>query len=191
MLGREIHKTRQNKTLHTLLLFAVIALTIDSVDAQALYRWEDKDGRVTYSDTPPPKDAKLPQEKKLVDNIIEQDKTPFAQKAAAQSSPVVLYASNCGDVCAAARALLSKRGIPFAERNPESDTKAAARLNELVGALEVPTMTVGATTLKGFSESAWMAALDNAGYPRTNGNLTPAVSARGKPQPAGKDVDKK
>jgi len=191
MRGGEIVKTRQNKTLHALVLFAVLALAIDSVEAQALYRWEDKDGRVTYSDMPPPKDAKLPQEKKLVDNIIEQDKMPFAQKAAAQSNPVVLYASNCGEACAVARALLSKRGIPFAERNPESDAKAAASLNELTGALDVPTMTVGANTLKGFSESAWMTALDTAGYPRTNGNLRPAVSARGTPQSAGKDGNKK
>ncbi len=191
MLGCETVKTRQHTTLHAMLSFAALVVAVDSVDAQTFCRWEDKDGRLTYSDTPPPKAAKLPQEKKLVDNIIEQDKTPFAQKAAAQSNPVVLYASNCGDGCVAARALLSRRGIPFGERNPESDAKAAASLNDLVDALEVPTMTVGATTLKGFSESAWMTAPDTAVYSRTNGNLTPTVSARGTPPSAGKDNTKK
>ena len=176
---------------HHALLIAILLSVAGSVDAQALYRWEDKDGRVTYSDTPPPKDAKLPQEKKLVDNIIEQDKTPFAQKAAAQNNPVVLYTNNCGDPCTAARALLSKRGVPFSERNPETDSKAAASLKEIAGGLDVPTMTVGANTQKGFSESAWAAALDSAGYPRTNGNLTPAVSARSAAPPAAKDGGKK
>ena len=133
----------------------------------------------------------MPQEKKLVDNIIEQDTTQFAQKAAAQNNPVVLYANNCGDPCAAARALLTKRGVPFSERNPETDPKAAARLKEIADGLDVPTMTVGANTQKGFSESAWAAALDTAGYPRTNGNLTPAVSARSAAPPTNKDDRKK
>lgn len=148
-----------------------------------MYRWEDKNGRVTYSDTPPPLDAKLKQEKKLGDNIIEQDRVPFALRAAQKTNPVTLYVTNCGEPCNAARELLAKRGIPYAEKNPAGDGAAGKKLTELAGGLEVPTMIVGDNVIKGFLEGAWTAALDSAGYPRTNANFKAAASARAEETP--------
>jgi glutaredoxin len=169
------------KKVFACLLMAAIFVTAFSTSAQGLYRWEDKDGRVTYSDTPPPKDAKQPQKKKLGDNIIEQEAVPFAVKDAMKKSPVTLYVTNCGEACTQARELLTKRGIPFAERDPSQDAKAAEALKTLVGGLDVPTMTVGENKFKGYLESSWSGALDSAGYPRTNATLKPAASARAAP----------
>ena len=156
-----------------------------AVSAQGLYRWIDKDGNVTYSDAPPPKDAKGVQKKKLGDNVVasENDNMPFAVKNAMQRNPVTLYANNCGETCDQARALLSKRGVPFANRNPETDPGAAEALKDLVGQLNVPTLAVGTNSVTGFSESAWNSALDAAGYPRFNvlGNARVAPNA---PAPA-------
>ena len=94
---------------------------------EGLFRWVDREGKVTYSDTPPPKDAVNPQRKRLGDNITGggEDAIPFALKSAMQRNPVILYANNCGEACDQARALLSKRGIPFVSRNPETDPGAA------------------------------------------------------------------
>jgi glutaredoxin len=169
------------KKVFAWLSVATIGAAVFSVSAQGLYRWEDKDGRVTYSDTPPPKDAKQPQKKKLVDNIIEQEAVPFAVKDAMKKNPVTLYVTNCGEACTQARDLLTKRGIPFAERDPSQDAKAADALKSLVGGLDVPTMTVGENKFKGYLESSWSSALDSAGYPRTNATLKPAASARAAP----------
>lgn len=162
------------QNLLKLLLLTLAGIAATSASAQGLYRWEDKNGRVTYSDTPPPKDAKSQTQKKLGDNIVEQEKLPFATKAAQEKNPVTLYVTNCGEPCTEARAMLSKRGIPFSEKNPASDPAAAAKLKEIAGGLDVPTMTVGTNAQKGFLESSWTAALDAAGYPKTNAVLGPA-----------------
>ena len=155
-----------------------------NVNAQALYRWVDQDGRVQYSDMPPPANAKNTQQKRLGDNLIEQDKLPYALKIAAQNNPVTLYTSDCGSACDQARALLNKRGIPYAERNPEKDADAAKALGALIGALQVPTLVVGDSNLKGFLESGWNRALDNAGYPRSNPLSRPPAAAAAKVPPA-------
>jgi glutaredoxin len=164
---------------------ALLAIgVVVSAGAQGMYRWEDKNGRVTYSDTPPPKDAKTQTQKKLGDNIIEQEKLPFATKAAQEKNPVTLYVTNCGEPCTAARALLSKRGIPFSEKNPAADPAAAVKLKEVAGDLDVPTMTIGSNAQKGFLESAWSAALDSAGDPKTNAVLGPAQATARAATPA-------
>jgi Domain of unknown function (DUF4124) len=159
--------------LAIMMVFSALAL-----QAQGLYRWEDKNGRVTYSDTPPPQDAKTQQKKKLGDNIIEQDSMSFSLKEAVRKNPVTLYVNDCGEPCSQARALLGKRGIPFNERDPSKDAKAGDALKALVGALDIPTMTVGETKIKGYLERDWTAALDSAGYPKSNSVLKAQATAR-------------
>ena len=66
---------------------------------------------------------------------------------------------------------MAKRGIPYAEKNPQSDAVAAAALKEKIGALSVPTIIIGTSNLSGFEEESWNAALTAAGYPRNNPNL--------------------
>jgi hypothetical protein len=46
----------------------------------------------------------------------------------------------------------------------EADAEA---LKKLVGAMDVPVLTLGANKLKGYDEGSWNSALDSAGYPRT------------------------
>ena len=150
-----------------------------TANAQTLYRWVDKDGKVQYSDMPPPANVKNLQQKRLGDNVIEQDKLPYALRMAVQNNPITLYANDCGNGCDAARALLNKRGIPFVDRNPQKDAEAARALTALNGALEVPTVAIGSNKLSGFTESEWNSALDSAGYPRSNTNIRPSV-----PKPA-------
>ena len=151
-----------------------------AANAQTLYRWVDKDGKVQYSDMPPPANAKNTQQKRLGDNLIEQDKMPYALRMAVQNNPVILYANDCGNGCDAARALLNKRGIPFVDRNPQKDAEAAKALTALAGALEVPTIAIGGSKVSGFTESKWNSALDSAGYSRSNTNTR---SAAPKPAP--------
>ena len=162
-------------------LLGVSLFVSAAANAQTLYRWVDKDGKVQYSDMPPPANAKNTQQKRLGDNLIEQDKMPYALRMAVQNNPVILYANDCGNGCDAARAMLNKRGIPFVDRNPQKDAEAAKALTALAGALEVPTIAIGSNKLSGFTESEWNSALDSAGYPRSNTSARPAAP---KPAPA-------
>lgn len=161
-------KTNMTKSILLALLACSMAV---SASAQELYRWVDQGGKVHYSDMPPPANAKNSQQKRLGDSVIEQDKIPYAVKTAMQNNPVTLYANDCGRACDEARALLNKRGIPFADRDPQKDAEAATALTALAGGLDVPTIAIGSTKLSGFAEGAWNSALDSAGYPRSNPNL--------------------
>ena len=150
-----------------------LALTLaTAASAQEIFRWVDKDGKVHYGDTlPPPAEVKTIQTKKLQDNVVEQEAVPYGVSIAMKNNPVTLYANSCGEACASAKALLVKRGIPFTEKNPESDVAAAAALKALAGALQVPTIVIGSNSLQGFEEDGWNAALNAAGYPRFNPSL--------------------
>ena len=150
-------------------LLAAALLVPATAGAQAnVYRWVDKDGKVHYSDTPPPEPAKSLTQKRLGGGYSESSQLPYATQIAMQKSPVVLFTgADCGDPCRQGRELLSKRGIPFSERDAQGNADDAEALKKLVGAIEVPVLTVGGAKVKGFEEGAWHSALDGAGYPRT------------------------
>ncbi len=155
----------------------IVALLLASVATTAhaqLYKWVDKDGKVTYSDVPPPKEAKDVKQKSYGDNVTPSDDLPYSVKDAIKRNPVTLYANACGEPCDKGRALLAARGIPFTDRNPETDQAAKDALMEAAGGLSVPTLTIGGRVIKGFADSEWHDALTSSGYPRTN----PGVRAR-------------
>lgn len=162
-----------------------------------LYKWIGADGKINYSDTPPPADAKKVEKKRLNDRVSEGDGLDFATRNASKKYPVVLYASDCGAPCDQGRALLVKRGVPHVEKNPEKNLEDSKELKKLIGTLFVPDLQVGKNApLKGFDAAAWNAALDAAGYPKSaaplKANATKEVkdskSADAKPKPRKEDI---
>jgi len=148
---------------------ALLCLLLSGIVAaqQPMYRYIDKGGRVVYTDTPPPPDARNVQQKKLGGNYIETSEPPYALQIAQQRNPVTLYSGNCGPLCDSSRALLNRRGVPYREIDP-SQPGEAAKLKQLTGDMQVPVLIVGgAHVLKGFEEERWQGALDQAGYPKT------------------------
>src|SRR6476469_8398328 len=132
-----------------------------------VHRWVDKDGKVHFSDTLPPPDARESSSRNMGGGYVAEE-FPYAVQQAMKKNPVMLYtAPSCGDPCNNGRQLLSQRGIPFKEANVQSSGPAQEALKKLIGGLEVPTLTVGDTTLKGFEPDGWGAALTTAGYPAT------------------------
>jgi glutaredoxin len=144
--------------------------------AQAqVYRYTDADGRVVYSDRPPPADAKGVQTKRLGANLIETSEPSLAAQQAAERFPVTLFTFDCGDVCQNAEALLNKRGVPFALVNVQNDEQGMARMQTLTGEEKAPVLAVGdKTVVKGFNEVRWQAALDEAGYPKAPASRRPS-----------------
>ncbi len=167
-------------------LVFLLALTLSTMSfGQSVYRWVDKDGKVFYSDQPPPLDAKSSQQKRLGSGItIDEDQTPYAVQIAVKKNPVVAYLTNCGELCDSARALLAKRGIPYTARDPENNVNDAAELRKQIGGLQVPVLMVGETQVKGYEESNWNSALDAAGYPRVNPFTKPPVPKKSEPAAA-------
>jgi hypothetical protein len=142
-------------------------LAIMPVQAGELYRWLDKDGKVTYGDTPP-MDAINVQNIKSSANSSQDDGLPYETRIAQQNFPVTLYVgSDCGGPCDQARSLLNKRGIPFTEKvlRTRKDIEAFKQLSGMEAF--APVLQVGKDFIKGFLESQWNSELDIAGYAKT------------------------
>jgi glutaredoxin len=146
---------------------AALIAACAAAQAQQVYRYVDKDGRVIYTDRAPPSDSKEVQAKRLSPNFIENNDVPVATAQAAQRFPVTLYTFACGTVCQNAESLLNRRGIPFSTVNVE-DQKGAELLLKLTGAQQAPVLQLGDKLMaKGFNEARWTAMLDDAGYPKS------------------------
>lgn len=168
----------------SLLSLAVLA---SGADAQNLYRWVDKSGKVHYSDQPPPKDIKKVEQPNLKASTIATSGLSYEAQRAAQNFPVTLYTSpDCVAECTSAREFLTSRGIPFTERRvvtrEDGDKfKQALKVEQLL----FPTVTVGSQQQIGFEKDTWHSLLDVAGYPRTPvPNATSAAPAATAPSPA-------
>lgn len=136
-----------------------------SVAHAQLYRWIDENGRVRYSDTPPPASAKGVERKRYGAGAASEPGIPYATQLAMKDHPVTLYtAPDCGKICADAKALLENRGIPHREIVVRSNEQIE-ELKEIAGKSQVPTLQVGADAVSGFERTAWSVALDRAGYP--------------------------
>ena len=147
------------------LLLCCCCIMAASAQGGELFRWVDADGKVHYTDQPPPQSAKQVEEKKVWSGAPDTSQMSYGTQQAAKSFPVVLFANDC-DPCKVAKAHLNQRGIPYTTRNPETNTADADALKKAAGTLAVPVLVVGKTVSKGYEKDAWDAALDSAGYPR-------------------------
>lgn len=151
-----------------LALLIVACMAGGAAHAQStVYRWVDKDGKVHFTDAPPPPDAVNATQARVGGGGNDDSSLPYALQQAIKRNPITLYVSKTCDLCDEARALLTQRGIPYAERNIETSPADADKVREVVGTLSVPLMMLGDKPVKGFEEGIWNATLDSAGYPRT------------------------
>jgi glutaredoxin len=146
-------------------LLMALLLAAGAAHAQ-LYRWVGPDGKVTYSDTPPPSSARGVETK----NVTAGPSTnglPYELAQAVKANPVVLYTGTKCSPCEDGRTMLKTRGIPYTEKTVASNDDIA-KLKQISGDQQLPVLTVGARKQKGFESNAWDAMLNEAGYPQSN-----------------------
>jgi glutaredoxin len=153
--------------IRNVFLGCAVAFTVTAVAAQTVYRWTDANGRVQYSDQPPPAGAKDAQERNVKGSSIQNNETSLASSDAQKRNPVTLYVSECGDSCDAAKGYLNKRGIPHTVVDPTRSAELNKKFKDETGGSVVPVLKIGERRLSGWSESNWASALDTAGYPKT------------------------
>jgi glutaredoxin len=172
----------------TACLLAVLGTTLAS--AQGVYRIVGPDGKVTYSDQPPPATTSA-RPVAGAPAAASSGALPLELRNATSRYPVTLYAGNDCSPCDKGRSFLSARGIPFTERTVNTNDDIAA-FKRLSGATSLPMLSIGAQQLKGYSETEWSQYLDAAGYPKRNAlpggyrqaAASPLVEAKAAPAPA-------
>lgn len=153
------------------LLALVIAgsLFLPQSYAQQVYRIVGPDGKVTFSDQPPPpaSNTRVSAANAKSAGGMATAGLPFELRQLAAKYPVTLYSGdNCGP-CNSARSLLTSRGIPFSEKTVTSAEDSQA-LQRISGETALPFMTIGSQQLKGFSDAEWTQYLNAAGYPASS-----------------------
>jgi len=114
-----------------------------------VYKWTDAQGRIQYSDTPPP--AAMATQLKL------QSYTGPVQvgRAIGADSGVTLYPTEWCGVCKRAKAFLKQNGVPFREWDVEKTDYGSVKFKQLGGS-GVPLITVGAEKMMGFDAGRFM-----------------------------------
>ena len=172
--------------MKTGLMLAAVCMALASAPLAAaqLYQWKDAQGRTVYSDQPPPPSIHNAQQKSFKGNFIEVGES-YAVKTAREKHPITLYASACGAPCDQARQLLTERGVPFSNKDPQANPGAQAELQKLTGRSSVPVLVVGNDKIDGFETGQWQAMLDRAGYPKSaQPGRKPAPQTAATPAPA-------
>lgn len=151
-----------SSTLPLLLLAGLLGATA----AQAQYKVVGPDGKVTYTDRAPTSQTGKVSPVRVPESAPAGIVLPAELQQPVARYPVVLFVS--GGVCASCdtgRDLLRQRGIPFAEKQVVTGADGLA-LERLTGARDVPALTIGAQTLRGYASEVWTSYLDAAGYPK-------------------------
>ncbi|MDT7835158.1 glutaredoxin family protein [Aquabacterium sp. OR-4] len=142
--------------------------------ALAQYKVIGPDGRVTYTDRPPTAAGNRVLSIRQSGAVSATDGAPanLASLPQALRQPVARFpvtlitAADCAP-CDSARQMLQRRGVPYSERSVVSDADQQA-LQQLSGALTVPSVRIGSQVLRGWLESDWLSTLDLAGYPASS-----------------------
>lgn len=145
------------------MMFALLTLA-STLEAAQIYRWVDEKGNVEWRDTPPPATAKKIEQRTVNPSTIPTSDLPYSLQQAVKNFPVTLWATDCGNLCDRARAHLARRGVPYTDKDPQSDFETFKKVS---GGAEIPLLVIGSSRLKGYLESEWDSALDLAGYPKT------------------------
>lgn len=160
-------------TINALVVLAASLLS-PAVQGQTVYRIVGPDGKVTFSDKPPPpaSESKVSEANASSGGASASQGLPFELRQVATKYPVILYTGDNCAPCHAGRSMLTSRGIPFSEKTvtTNEDTEALQRLS---GDNSLPFMTIGSQQLKGFSDAEWTQFLNAAGYP-TSSALPPS-----------------
>ncbi|MFZ6720809.1 glutaredoxin family protein [Undibacterium sp. Ji49W] len=149
------------------LLPALLSAMFFSSGAQAqMYKWVGPDGKVTYSDQPPPPGQKKV-EKKSFSNGPDMGNLPPELAAVVAKNPVILYSTNNCSPCNDSRKFLTSNGVPFSEKTI-SNNADLDKLKQVSGDTQLPFMMIANVKFQGFNSVDWRKALDSAGYPATS-----------------------
>lgn len=132
------------------------------VSAQQIHRWVGADGRVQYSDKPPPGVTSRPVEAR----INSYSGTPVVSgtpSPAATRPEIKMYATDWCPYCKKAQAFFAQQGIRYTHVDIEKSDAARAEYQRL-GGRGVPVILVGSQRMNGFSEERLAQMLKAAGY---------------------------
>lgn len=130
--------------------------------AQQIHRWVDADGRVQYSDKPPPGVKSRPVESRI-NSYTGAPQVSGTASAGATRPEIKMYATDWCGYCRKARDYFARNRIRYTELDVEK-SPAARDEYQRMGARGVPVILVGTQRMNGYSEERLAQMLKAAGY---------------------------
>jgi glutaredoxin len=158
-----------------------------TLSAQSLYKWVDAQGKVSYSDQPPPPSMQVKDLSNTVNTLgagqAQNETLDFNTQQRVNQTPVVLYTSKGCAPCDQGRALLRGKNVPYTEKTVDTNADLKA-LEAQFKSQTLPVLALGQQSVNGFGASQWSEALATAGYsdattlPKTyaNGVVSPLTA---------------
>lgn len=162
--------------MRTLLVFLALACGVLAFPLHGhadIYKWVDKNGVVTFRDTPPPEGVNaekretrsLPVPESAAPNpAAAPDPTGKTAPAAAPAAkkdypPVEIYMAKWCPACKSAIKYLDSLGVPYTKYDVDEDKAASDRLHNSYQQRSIPLTIIGDQRIIGFSQQRFDAAL--------------------------------
>lgn len=133
----------------------LLALFLAWPASAGVYKWTDAQGRIQYSDSPPPAAKTTQLRLQTYTGPVEVSRVIGAD------SGVTIYTTEWCGVCQRAKAFLRQNGVPFREWDVEKTEYGSIKFKQLGGS-GVPVITVGSEKMMGFDANRFMALWKNA-----------------------------
>ena len=151
-----------------------------AIFAGDIYKWEDENGVMHYTDSAPLDESEWVQDgtssnddqdssnnplrnydPAVVTEILNEikDDDESAEEETKPELSVELYVTSICQYCQKARVFFQSRGIKFIEYNIDEDRKAAERLSSLTESDSFPFAVINGHHIKGYSASDYVRAL--------------------------------
>lgn len=147
-------------TLSRCLLLVLLSLALPA--GAEIYRWTDAQGKVHYSDSPPP-EAQAKQVKIRINSIEGPAVVSTLKDAPKAKDKVRMFTTVWCGYCKKAKAHLAGKRVPFEEIDVETSDRGRSEYAQL-GGRGVPIILVGAQRMDGFDAQGLDAMLAAAGY---------------------------
>jgi len=151
-------------------LVFIFLLPLSSLESGEIYKWKDKDGRIIFSDTPPPpgvdKEIKKFEEDKTErpmarENIPRPKSENIREKRPYRDVNVIMYMTVWCPYCVKARTYLRSLDVNLIEYNIERDkSKREEMMSKGSGSTGVPLVDIEGIIIRGYSPDAIKAAVE-------------------------------
>lgn len=146
--------------------------------ANGLYRWTDSTGHVQYGDAPPPGAVhvqRLSSSAQALDlskampslNDVRTSQPPSATVIPPDVT-LVLFVTDCGEVCQLAKGFMRERGLQYREIDPKADDASRdaflkASPNSVVPTLQIQKANGEVASVNGYNSNQWYESLKKVG----------------------------
>ncbi|HEX7812619.1 MAG TPA: glutaredoxin family protein [Burkholderiales bacterium] len=149
---------------HAVIAALAILVLVPLAPFADMYKWVDDNGKVHYTDNPPP--GKKAKKLDLKVNSISGPaivSTVGKPGSATSSAKIRLYTTTWCGYCKKAKSYLQARGTPFQEIDVENSAQGRSEFSAL-GGRGVPVILVGNQRMDGYSEGTLAGMLKQAGF---------------------------